>query len=352
MRIQPGDKNNRPEDSFTLPYGNSEISVSLSGGHLLGVYSPCAAKPCENPPGEVRRALQNPVGMPPLEKAVQGCKKVLIISDDITRLTPLQIILPEILEDLNKAGISDNQVSILIGLGTHRPMSGDEIFHQFGREIVDRVSIYNHPWQDRDQLADLGKTTNGTPISVCRMALEADYIIGVGSIVPHHIPGFSGGAKIVQPGITGPETTGATHLLSVRAENSWLGVLENPVREEMEEVADRVGLSAVFNCVLDSSGNLIKAFFGDFKAAFRAGAAVSRQVYGVRIPGPSDIVVAGSYPCDIEFWQAHKTLYPAGKVVQKKTDALSWLPPALKGSLLPTRKSWTMPPCPPLKYYP
>ena len=87
---------------------NSEISVSLPGGHLLGVYSPHATEPCENPPVEVRRALQNPVGMPPLEEAVQGCKKILIISDDITRLTPLKIILPEILEDLNKAGISDD----------------------------------------------------------------------------------------------------------------------------------------------------------------------------------------------------------------------------------------------------
>jgi len=196
-------------------------------------------------------------------------------------------------------------------------MSGNEIFHQFGQEIVDRVAIYNHPWQDPDQLEDLGKTANGTPISVCRMAFQADFLIGIGSIVPHHIPGFSGGAKIVQPGITGPETTGATHLLSVRAENSWLGVVENPVRKEMEEVADRIGLSAVFNCVLNSSGKLVKAFYGDPKAAFRAGAEVSRQVYGVRIPGLSDIVVAGSFPCDIEFWQAHKTLYPAQKVVRK-----------------------------------
>jgi nickel-dependent lactate racemase len=303
--------------SFNLPYGNSEIPVSLPGGRLLGVYTPRTTPPCEDSSGEVKRALQNPIGMPPLEEAVRGCKKILIITDDITRMTPLQGILPEILEDLNRAGISDQQVSILIGLGTHRPMSGDEIFHQFGQEIVGRVAIYNHPWQDPDQLVDLGKTRNGTPITVCRMAMEADFIVGIGSIVPHHIPGFSGGAKIVQPGITGPETTGATHLLSVRAENSWLGILENPVRAEMEEVATHVGLSAVFNCVLDSSGNLIKAFFGDFKAAFRAGAAVSRQVYGVQVPSPCNIVVAGSYPCDIEFWQAHKTLYPAGKVVRK-----------------------------------
>ena len=306
----------RQDRTFTLPYGQKEISVSLRGGRLVGVFSPHAAEPCENPGEEIRRALAEPVGMASLDKAARGCRKILIITDDITRMTPVKIIIPEILDKLRQAGITDQQVSILIGLGTHRPMTEIEISRQFGREIVDRVAIFNHPWQDRGQLADLGKTTNGTPISVCRMALEADFIIGVGSIVPHHIPGFSGGAKIVQPGITGPETTGATHLLSVRAKHSWLGVLENPVRAEMEEVAERVGLSALFNCVLDSAGRVIKAFYGDFRAAFRAGASISRQVYGVQVPGPCDIVVAGSYPCDIEFWQAHKTLYPAQKVVR------------------------------------
>ncbi len=288
----------------------------MSKGRLQGVFSPGETPPCRDSRIEVRRALQEPVGMTTLGPAARGSRKVVIISDDITRQTPLKIILPEILGELNMSGISDEQISILIGLGTHRPMSGDEIIHQFGQDIVERIAIYNHPWQDPDQLSDLGTTPNGTPISVCRMALEADFLIGVGSIVPHHIPGYSGGAKIVQPGITGAETTGATHLLSVKGEHSWLGVVENPVRAEMEEVAGRVGLSAVFNCVLNSEGELVKAFFGDPGKAFRAGAAVSRQVYGVRVPCRSDIVVAGSYPCDIEFWQAHKTLYPAGKIVE------------------------------------
>ena len=143
------------------------------------------------------------------------------------------------------------------------------------------------PGRTGDQLADLGKTVNGTPISVCRMALEADFIIGVGSIVPHHIPGFSGGAKIVQPGITGPETTGATHLLSVRGEDSWLGVLENPVRAEMEEVADRVGLSAVFNCVLDSKGNLIKGLLRRSPGRFQGGCySFPARSTGCEFPDP------------------------------------------------------------------
>jgi len=316
MSPESSQPSRRSNNSFTLPYGDREILAALPAGRLAGIFAPRAVQPCRDPREEIRRALLSPIGATSLGNAVRNSRKVVIIADDMTRLTPLRLIIPELLEDLNQAGIEDSRISILIGLGTHRPMSGDEIFRRFGREIMDRVAICNHPWQDPEQLENLGLTPNGTPVSVCRMALEADFLIGVGSIVPHHIPGFSGGAKIVQPGITGAETTGATHLLSVRADNSWLGILENPVRAEIEEVAEKVGLSAVFNCVLDQSGQLIRAFYGDFKAAFRAGAALSRRVYGVRVPGPCDIVLAGSFPCDIEFWQAHKTLYPAERIVR------------------------------------
>ena len=210
----------------------------------------------------------------------------------------------------------DDQVIVLIALGTHRAMTDAEIQAHFGAEVSRRVHVRNNPWWDPAQLVDLGRTANGTPVTVSRLALEADFLIGVGIIVPHHIPGFSGGAKIIQPGITGPETTGATHFLSTRAPRSFLGQLENPVRAEMESIAARVGLKAIFNVVLDPHGSLIEAFYGDFVQAHRAGAAVSQQVNGVALPGRADIVLAGSHPCDIEFWQAHKSLYPAEMAVK------------------------------------
>jgi nickel-dependent lactate racemase len=166
-------------------------------------------------------------------------------------------------------------------------------------------------------MVDLGTTSNGTPVRVARLVVEADYVIGLGSIVPHHIAGYSGGAKIVQPGISGAETTGATHFFSTRTRRSYLGLTENPVRAEMESIADRVGLRAVFNTVLDGEGRLVRAFFGDPRAAFRAGVEAARAVYGVPVDFGADIVVAGSYPCDLEFWQAHKSLYPADLVVRE-----------------------------------
>lgn len=301
----------------TIPFGEDWKTFPVPGRNLLTVASPNPVTVCADPAVEIRRALEQPIGTAPLRAAARGAKRIVIAADDMTRQTPVEVIIPALLDELNLAGVRDNQVRVLIALGTHRPMTETEIQAHFGAEVTRRVQILNNPWWDASQLVDLGQTTNGTPVSVSQLAIEADFLIGVGSIVPHHIPGFSGGAKIIQPGITGPETTGATHFLSTRSTRSFLGQVENPVRMEMESIAARVGLKAIFNVVLNPLGSLVKAFYGDFIQAHRAGVALSQQVYGVSVPGRADIVVAGSHPCDIEFWQAHKSLYPAEMAVKE-----------------------------------
>lgn len=263
------------------------------------------------------RALANPIASLPLRELVQGRKNIVIVADDNTRLTPVDVIIPVILDECNAAGVSDEQIKVVIALGTHRFMTSEEILAKFGEEVVRRVEIFNHPFRDGDSLVDLGLTENGTPISINRMVYEADFKIGIGSIVPHHIPGYSGGAKIVQPGVSGEATTAQTHLLSVRSPRSQLGILDNPVRRELNAIARKIGMNTIFNTVLNRHGQVVQGFFGDLVEAFQAGAAVSREVYSVEIPGEADIVLAGSHPCDIEFWQAHKTLYAADRAVRE-----------------------------------
>ena len=163
---------------------------------------------------------------------------------------------------------------------------------------------------------DLGLTGNGTPISVNRRVLDADVVIGLSSIVPHHIPGYSGGSKIIQPGVSGEPTTASTHMFSAVSDTQILGVVESPVRLEMEEVAAKAGLTAILNTTLNARGEMVDSFFGDPRAAFRAGTESSRRIYGLNSPSSVDIVIAGSHPCDIEFWQAHKSLFPAAKIVR------------------------------------
>lgn len=301
---------------ITMPYGRENVEVSIPEENLIGIYSPKDIAIVADVQEEIIRALNHPIGSKSLAELAKGKEKVVILADDNTRLTPTDKIIPVLLDEMNSAGIKDEQITIIIALGTHRFMTEEEIIEKFGRAVVNRVTIKNHDFKNPQALIDLGNTDNGTSIWVNREAYEADFKIGVGSIVPHHIPGFSGGAKIVQPGISGEHTTAETHLLSVRAPRSYLGVQDNPVRRELNMIAQKIGMDIIFNTVLNRHGEVVGAFFGDTVEAFHEGVSLSREVYAVEIPEEADIVLASSHPCDIEFWQAHKTLYPSDLAVK------------------------------------
>ncbi|AKX93473.1 hypothetical protein MTHERMOG20_20970 [Moorella thermoacetica] len=302
---------------LSLPYGTHKLTFHIPEEKIKAVLSPVAMKEIPSTEVEIQRALENPIGCQSLGTMVSPTSRVLLLCDDNTRPTPANIIVPAILRELESGGVRKENIKILMALGTHRPMTLEELQQKLGAEVLAQVEVINHDFRNPMALHDFGLTANGTPVKVNRVVLEADVVIGIGSIVPHHIPGYSGGAKIVQPGICGEDTTAATHLLSVRTRRNMLGIVENKVREEMEAIADRAGVKYIFNTVLDPQGRVVKAFFGDIRQAFRAGVEISRQVYGIPAPGRTPIVLASSHPCDIEFWQAHKTLYPCDMLVEE-----------------------------------
>lgn len=304
------------EKQIRIPYGQNSLEFCLPQQNLVGVYSPQNISGVADLPGEIQRALANPIGTKSLRELAAGAKKVVLIADDNTRLTPTDKIIPALLTELNAAGVRDEQITIIIALGTHRFMTDEEILAKYGEDVGRRVTVKNHDFRDPAMMVDLGKTPNGTHISVNREAYEADFKLGIGSIVPHYIPGFAGGAKIVQPGISAEQTTAETHLLSTCAPRSFLGVRENPVRVELNSIARAVGMHTIFNTVLNCHGEVVGAFFGDTVEAFNAGVDLARKVYAVELPEEADIVVSSSYPCDLEFWQAHKALYPSDLAVK------------------------------------
>jgi nickel-dependent lactate racemase len=304
------------EIKVTLPYGREMVEVKIPGANLIGVYSPRDFTPVADVKNEVVRAINNPIQSKPLRQLAKGAAKVVILADDNTRLTPTDKIIPVLLDEMNAAGVKDEQITVIIALGTHRFMTEPEILEKFGAEVVKRVTIKNHDYKNPASLIDLGKTPNGTSVWINREVYEADFKIGVGSIVPHHIPGFAGGAKIVQPGISGEDTTAETHLLSVRAPRSYLGSEVNPVREELNKIARQIGMNVIVNTVLNRHGEVVGAFFGDTVEAFNEGVKLSKEVYAVEIPEEADIVISSSHPCDLEFWQAHKTQYPSDLAVK------------------------------------
>jgi nickel-dependent lactate racemase len=302
--------------SIRIPYGSKTIAIDIAPDNLIGIYSPHESQPVTDIHAEILRAISCPIATKPLRELATGAKKVVLVADDNTRLTPTDRIIPVLLNELNAAGVADAQISLIIALGTHRFMTAEEIVIKYGKEAVSRITIKNHDYRDPAGMRDLGTTPNGTHIFVNKEVYEADFKLGIGSIVPHYIPGFAGGAKIVQPGISGERTTAETHLLSTRSAQSYLGIRDNPVRIELNSIARTVGLHTIINTVLNRQGEVVGAFYGDTVEAFNAGVELARQIYSVEVPEAADIVIASSHPCDLEFWQAHKALYPSDLAVK------------------------------------
>ncbi len=295
---------------FSLPYGKVNLSFSLPDDANVYKIEPNVVNPLPNVKEEIIRSLKS------LDIVVKAGRKIAIVADDITRPTPTKEVLLPLLDYLNEKGVRDDDITLLVALGTHRPMKQQELVDKYG-EAMDRVEVIQPNFRDPEKLVKVGVMPNGSPIEVNKEIERVDIAIGVGMIVPHHVSGFSGGSKIILPGISGENTVGEMHLLSARLRRSFLGIEENQVRDLMDIVAERAKLRGLINVVVDGTGNVTWIGAGTVSEVFREGVGEARRVYEVKTPSDLDLVIASSYPADIEFWQAHKSLYPADMVLRE-----------------------------------
>jgi lactate racemase len=302
-------------EAVAVPYGDQVISINLPSGYLRDNAGMRAAQVAPNPIDVVESALEAPIGSDRLEDIVRPSQQVTIVVDDVTRPTPVHLVLPSVLERITRAGVPRAAVTILIATGTHRPMSDKELRAKLGDAAAGGYRVVNHDHRRASDLVDLGTTPSGIPIKLNRLVVEADAVIGVGNIVPHRFCGWAGGAKIIQPGVSGEATTAGTHLMITKDPEIRLGVVENAVRREIEDVAGRVNLKFIVNTVLDPLGRIVDVVAGDYRQAFREGVNRALDVYSCSLTGPADIVVASSHPSDLNLWQAGKGLYAADLVV-------------------------------------
>ena len=287
-------------------------AFEIPDSNVLACLDPRAIEPSRPAAELAEEALDHPIGSPPLEELVSARARVLVLVDDITRQTPAWALLPAVFRRLGASGCAPENMKILIASGTHSRMSQPEVEKKLGREIPRHYPVSIHHWRQEENLMDLGVTRDGTPVRVNRLLGEADLVIGVGQIVPHRVMGYTGGATIVQPGVSGPAVTGYTHWMSaLYPGREILGIAENPVRLEVEEIARKAGLRFIVNVVMDAHERVIHIVAGDPVAAHRQGAEYSQAIYGVAQPGLADIVIAESYPADYDLWQAAKGIYSA-----------------------------------------
>ncbi len=286
-------------------YGDNEISYRFPGNWKITVFSPQDKTRLSD--DEIYTKIQNPLGCFPLIKQLKPGMKVLIISDDITRPTRTDIIIPILLNILKNAGIQSTNISILIGTGLHSPMGDHEKMLKFGKEIVDNFKIYDHDYRGKNIYA--GKTRQGTPVFINRHVMESDFIIGVGGIYPHNPAGFGGGAKLIL-GVSGEKTIKYFHLRRKGVDAG--GAVSNEFRQDLLEASRLAGLNFIINNLVDKNRNIIDIFAGDVDSAYHAGVEKAMDIFGVPSPADQsfDLVVADAYPFDSTFAFTRKGWWP------------------------------------------
>lgn len=301
------------------PFSYSDVPpVDIPAANFLAAMVPRDIEPPKPLQTLVEEALDHPIGSPRLEEYVSPQTRVLILVDDTTRQTPAWGLLPSIFRRLDERGCARQSVKILIAAGTHARMSPQEIEQKLGARIPREYPVVIHHWKADENLRSVGETADGTPIRVHRLLGECDLVIGVGQIVPHRVMGYTGGCTIVQPGVCGGEVTGYTHWKSAfYSGREILGIAENPVRQEVEQIARLAGLRFILNVVMDGRQRVVHVVAGDPVAAHRDGAEHSRAIYGVSQPELAEIVMVESYPTDIDLWVAAKGIYAAELAVRE-----------------------------------
>ncbi len=304
-----------------LEYGRSGLEVELPDDRVIRTLAYKNAAPLEDPAASLAAVLQEPNGTPSLAELARGRSSACIVICDITRPVPNALILQALLETLEQAGLKRDQILILVATGLHRPNEGDELVELVGQSIVDQYRIENHHGQVQEEHTFLGESPRGVPIWIDSRYVEADLKITTGLIEPHLMAGFSGGRKLVCPGIAAIETIkvwhGPTFLEDPRAD---CGILEgNPVHEENTWIARHTGCDFIVNVVIDSQRRLLKVVAGDMEQAFLEGVDFCRQVVTDKVQEPVDIVVTScaGYPLDTTFYQAIKGLTGALPIVKQ-----------------------------------
>ncbi len=302
-----------------IPYGKTEVCARIPTRNFLGYIEPNEKTGVTNYKAEIERALSQPIGTQQLNEIAKTGDKVAIVIDDATRSTPSYMMIIPLLDELNKAGVKDEDVTVIFGCGSHRPVRSEEKEKLVGKEALERVITINHDYMAEDQVF-LGETSHGTKVNVNKVFAEADVKVLAGDINLHYYAGYGGGRKGVLPAISSAETIQQNHALLVHPKAA-IGVLEdNPVHEDMIEAAKLAKVDFILNIVTNSRNELVKAFAGDLEQAFLEGTKLVDEMYKVSIEQRANIVVvsSGGYPHDINLYQASKAIYNALEAVKRR----------------------------------
>lgn len=301
---------------YEFGYGNTTQSVEIEDRNLLAELLPNPVPGVESEVGEVCRALQEPIGAPRLRDVVKTGEKVAIVTSDITRPMPTAKVMPALIAELEAGGVRKQDMTLVFALGSHRNQTPEEMRKLAGDYAYENIQVVD---SDPGDCVHLGVTSRGTPVDVTRRVAEADRVICLGNIEYHYFAGYSGGAKAIMPGCSTHDAIQTNHRFMVE-EAACAGNLEgNPIREDIEEAGQMLGIDYILNVVLDEHKKIVKAVAGDSVQAHRVGCAFLDTLYGKKIPARADIVIVsqGGAPKDLNLYQTQKALDNAKYAVRK-----------------------------------
>jgi lactate racemase len=298
--------------NVTLDYGRTGLSVTLPDDRTLKPLVLKEATPLADPYGALEAALKSPIGTMPLAELTKGRRTACILICDITRPVPNRLILQGLLKTLEEAGMPRSGITILVATGLHRPNLGEELIEMVGPEIAANYRIENHDGKALDQHDYLGTTANGVPAWIDSRYTRAELKIATGLIEPHFMAGYSGGRKLICPGVAALETIKVWHSPRfLEHPNADSGIVAgNPVHEENTRIAKLAGCDFIVNVCIDGQRRVTWLGAGDMVQAWQAGVRYCESAVQVAVAEPVDIVVTScaGYPLDTTLYQAVKGL--------------------------------------------
>lgn len=292
-----------------------EEHISLDSSQVISVLQPAAIPQSLDQVQLLRESLAHPIHSALLKEILSPKDSIAVVTSDITRPMPSDIVLPVLLKELASIGIAREQITIVIALGSHRRQTKEEMEHLVSKDVYDHYTVIN---SGEHGFVTVGTTTRGTPVEIDRTVVEADRRICLGNVEYHYFAGYSGGAKAIMPGCSTANAIQQNHRFMVKDDARAGKITGNPVREDIEEAASFVGVDFIINVVLNPQKEIIFAASGDVTEAHREACRHLAKYYLSPIPAKADVVIvsqAGA-PKDLNLYQTQKALDNAKHAVK------------------------------------
>ncbi|MHB1132366.1 MAG: nickel-dependent lactate racemase family protein [Chloroflexota bacterium] len=292
----------------TLPYGRGEIEVPPLKGQVTWL-PPKNVKGDPNYLGMISAALAQPIGTPPFAQVFRPGDKVVLVANDITRVMNSHLLVPALLDELNRVGVPDQDITVVVATGGHRGHTKEEYKYFLGAQTVERVRIHDHDCRN-DPMVKVGTTPLGTDVYLNKLVMDADKILLTGEITYHQMNGYTGGAKSLLPGVAALQTIDKHHELLLYPDCRTGATDGNRFYEEIISVGHMVQPHFIVNVVINEEKEFVKVVAGHYLEAHKAGRAIVDELYSAPIDGEADLVIAspGGYPRDINLYQSQKAM--------------------------------------------